>query len=133
MPRDGRYHFASREIPMAMAAAPAGLVFQAHGRAACGASGPGCERPPCPAPAVPGHDEPAVQTEIAAFLVAMGEHAYYVCGAWENEPAATWRFPLYDLPLGRPLSNATLEGGVWRRQRVCERDARPLQHEQQSR
>eukprot|EP01049_Picozoa_sp_SAG25_P025703 SAG25_NODE_12376_length_281_cov_0.571429_1_plen_33_part_01 len=28
------------------------------------------------------HYDPAVQTELAAFLVAMGEYSYYVCGSW---------------------------------------------------
>ena len=47
----------------------------------------------------------------AAFLVAMGEHSYYVCGTWANYPAnaSTWS-PVYDLPLGSPLTNATLGG-----------------------
>ena len=56
-------------------------------------------------------------TEIAAFLIAMGERCYYVCGSWENsDPASAW-LPVFDLPLGAPLSNATLDArGVWRRE-----------------
>ena len=58
-----------------------------------------------------------MQTELAAFLVAMGEHSYYVCGSWENYPAnaSTWN-PVYDLPLGKPHQDATLgKDMVWRR------------------
>ena len=42
---------------------------------------------------------------------------YYLCGRWEDdppEPSRWWR--VYDLPLGPPVSNATLSAdGVWRR------------------
>ena len=58
-----------------------------------------------------------VQTELAAFLIGMGQYSYFVCGAWENYVAnrSTWN-PVYDLPLGAPRSNAVLgEDGVWRR------------------
>lgn len=123
--RNGRTHFATEEIPMLMEAAAAGIIFQAHGRAVCGQSG---ERPDCCAFAgcccncatpQPDYHEPAVQTELAAFLVAMGERSYYVCGSWEDtySPGAaptTW-MDVYDLPLGEPLGNATLVDGVWRR------------------
>jgi hypothetical protein len=64
------------------------------------------------------YQEPTVQTELAAFLVGMGRYSYYVCGSWENYPAnsSTWN-PVYDLPLGEPIGNATLGAdGVWRRE-----------------
>ena len=56
-----------------------------------------------------------MQTELAAFLVAMGRYSYFVCGTWENYPAnaSTWN-PVYDLPLDEPLSDAKLGAdGVW--------------------
>ena len=117
----GHASFATREIPGLMAAAEAGLVFQAHGRAVCGVAGKPCTnrtRPCWHAPALPDYREPAVQTELAAFLVAMGEYSYFVCGSWENYPAnaLTWN-PVYDLPLGKPVSKAVLgEDRVWRRE-----------------
>ena len=145
-----------------MAAAKAGLVYQAHGRALCGGeSAPVCARPPCGNGAGasggrgggdggggrgqrrgpqedtdtaestsldivdPDPDSPAAQTELAAFLVAMGNHSYYLCGPWQHvgadgmatavEPVEPTWSPLYDRPLGEPLSHATLEAGVWRR------------------
>ena len=58
-----------------------------------------------------------MQTELAAFLIGMGNYSYFLCGAWENYPAnaSTWN-PVYDLSLGTPRSNAVLgEDGVWRR------------------
>ena len=111
----GRCSFSTREIPNLMAAAAAGIVFQAHGRAACGAAGAPCEKPPCPSPRIPDYNEPQVQTELAAFLVGMGRHSYYVCGWWENGSVDAAWLPLYDLPLGEPLADAVLEDGVWRR------------------
>ena len=37
-----------------------------------------------------------------------------MCGGW-GSASVPW-FPLYDLPLGKPLDNATLGAdGVWRR------------------
>ena len=63
------------------------------------------------------YHDPAVQTELAAFLVAMGKYSYYVCGSWENYPAnmSTWN-PVYDLPLGKPQGDALLDKDlVWRR------------------
>ena len=55
------------------------------------------------------------QTELAAFLVAAGEHSYYMCSAWSGtEPV--W-YPVYDMKIGPPLANATLgPDKVWRRQ-----------------
>ena len=113
--RNGKTMFAEREIPNLMAAMRAGRLFQAHGRAVCEHGGD------------PHH--PAVQTELAAFLIGMGPQAFYLCGAWEEcstdpplgparcAPSNTdvpW-FPVYDMPLGAPLANATKTGGVWRR------------------
>ena len=114
--RTGKTSFATREIPGLMAAAARGVVFQAHGRAVCGIAGKPCENrtAPCWRP-LPHYTEPAVQTELAAFLVAMGRYSYFVCGTWENYPAnaSTWN-PVYDLPLGAPLSDAKLGAdGVW--------------------
>eukprot|EP01045_Picozoa_sp_COSAG04_P048121 COSAG04_NODE_18299_length_446_cov_0.737752_1_plen_81_part_00 len=74
----------------------------------------GWDAAPCWRP-LPHYTEPAVQTELAAFLVAMGRYSYFVCGTWENYPAnaSTWN-PVYDLPLGAPLSDAKLGAdGVW--------------------
>eukprot|EP01052_Picozoa_sp_SAG31_P042094 SAG31_NODE_6576_length_1965_cov_1.946409_1_plen_189_part_00 len=111
--------FATREIPSLMAAVRAGVLFQAHGRAVCGTTGRPCENGTQPCwNRLPDYHESAVQTELAAFLVAMGEYSYFVCGSWENYPAnsSTWN-PVYDLPLGRPLHNATLGADrVWRRE-----------------
>ena len=116
--RSGRTTFATREIPGLMAAVRAGKVFQAHGRAVCGVPGKPCAVPgrPCWAGRLPDYRTPAVQTELAAFLVAMGERSYYVCGAWQDYPVeGTWN-PVYDLPLGAPLGAAVLgRDGVWRR------------------
>ena len=119
----GKTHFARLEIPLLMKAAAAGVVFQAHGRAVCGQSGehpPCCEQPPCNCTTPPpDYRDAAVQTELAAFLVAAGPYSYYVCGSWEdtlgNDSSSAW-MPVYDLPLGEPLSHATLgDDGVWRR------------------
>jgi hypothetical protein len=66
----------------------------------------------------PHYTDDAVQTEIAAFLIGMGKHSYYLCGSWEdtfsNSQTSSW-LPLYDLPLGAPLGNATLQDRVWHR------------------
>ena len=72
--RTGKTTFATREIPGLMAAARAGVVFQAHGRAVCGMAGKPCvnRTQPCWSP-LPDYREPAAQDELAAFLVAMGE------------------------------------------------------------
>ena len=142
--RGGRTHFASIEIPMLMKAARHSVLFQAHGRAVCGQSGqlpPCCRQPPCncTAPVRPRHGDPAVQTELAAFLVGMGRYSYFVCGAWEDtfssSPASSGGaggsgpatsttttttssssssssstwMDVYDFPLGEPLGNATLD------------------------
>ena len=125
VPKGGRTHFSTVEIPALMKAVSARLVFQAHGRAVCNqsrqlptccvASGPPCD---CATPR-PDHDEPAVQTELAAFLVGMGERSYFTCGSWEDtlsSPTTSSWLPVYDLPLGEPIANASLGAdGVWRR------------------
>lgn len=85
-------------IPMLQRAVAAGVVFQAHG--SCG----GLDDP----------DDPLVQTKLAAFLVAAGDHSYWMCGNW-GASKVDW-FRTYDMPLGEPLANATLdEDGIWRR------------------
>jgi len=94
--REGDY--AGHEIPMILKAAQEGIVFQAH--AACGSQDP---------------NDPFEQTKLAAFLVGAGKYAYYMCGGWAGGPNLTWP-ALYDLPLGEPLSNATLDSeGMYHR------------------
>jgi hypothetical protein len=123
VPVKGRTEFATREIPTLMRAAAAGVVYQAHGRATCGQTGeiPACcEQAPCNCTTErPDYNEPAVQTELAAFLVAMGRYSYFLCGSWEDTlsggaTTSSW-LPVYDLPLGEPLGNATKHGTVWHR------------------
>ena len=88
--------WSTREIPMLMEAVKANVIFEAHGK---------CPKDP---------NDPYTVSNIAAFLIAAGPYSYYMCGGWSNEPP-TW-YPIYDLPLGKPLSNATLgKDGVWRR------------------
>jgi len=88
-------NWSAREIPMIMKAVDAGIMFQAHG--------------PCPSNAT----DPKIITNIAAFLIGAGPWSYYMCGSWTSSPQ--W-FPIYDYPLGMPLSNATQDKhGVWRR------------------
>ena len=120
----GRTHYASEEIPNLRAAAKAGVIFQAHGRWACGQTGqqPACcdaTGPPCNCTTTrPRYDDAAVQNEIAAFLVAAGHLSYYVCGSWEDtfsSPATSMWLPLYDLPLGAPLADGVLRNGIWSR------------------
>ena len=122
--RKGRTHYGSEEIPMLRAAAKAGVIFEAHGRWACGQSGqqPACcdaTGPPCNcSTSRPHYNDAAVQSEISAFLVAAGHLSYYVCGSWEDtfsSPTTSTWLPLYDLPLGAPLADGILENGVWRR------------------
>jgi len=87
--------YAGHWIPMLQRAVAAGKVFQAH--AACGSGDP--------------HD-PFEQTKLAAFLVAAGNRSYYMCGGW-GAAKVDW-YPVYDMPLGEPLSNATLgDDGVY--------------------
>lgn len=84
-------------IPMLQAAVKAGVIFEAH--ASCGSSDP---------------DDPAEQSKLAAFLIGAGDGSYYLCGGWGSS-SVPW-FPIYDLPLGAPLSDAVLGAdGVWRR------------------
>ena len=89
--------YAGMWIPMLQRAVAAGVIFEAH--AACGSSDP---------------NDPVEMTKLAAFLIAAGQGSYYLCGGW-GSASVPW-FPIYDLPLGAPLSNATLGAdGVWRR------------------
>lgn len=89
--------FSQREIPAMQAAVAQSKMFEAHGDAVCRHAGD------------PLH--PDVQTELAAFLVAAGEHSYYMCGGFFGTKPV-W-YPVYDMPLGAPLANATLEKGVY--------------------
>ena len=88
--------YATREIPMLQRAVARGVVFEAH--AACGAAN---------------ISDPFEQTKIAAFLVAAGPHSYYMCGGW-GSATVEWH-PVFDLPLGPPVGNATLVDGVFTR------------------
>lgn len=93
-------NYAEREIPMLQKAMEAGVLFHAHGSAVCQHAGDA--------------DNAQVQTELAAFLVAAQEHAYFMCGGWAGT-VPTW-YPVYDKPLGKPLGNATLgDDGVYTR------------------
>jgi len=84
-------------IPMLQHAMRKGVVFEAH--AACGSSDP---------------NDPVEVNKLAAFLIGADKGAYYMCGGW-RAGAVDW-FPIYDLPLGEPLSNATLgDDGIYRR------------------
>jgi hypothetical protein len=127
--RTKRTQFGTREIPMMLAARDAGrstgtaVIFQAHGRAVCGQDRerpPCCPVAPCNCTTVrPDHTDPAVQTELAAFLVAAYPQSYYLCGSWEDTisggaTTSTW-LAVYDLPLGEPLADAVLVRSVWRR------------------
>jgi hypothetical protein len=91
--------FSTREIPMLQRAVAAGAMFSAKGHAVCDNAGD--------------PDSPAVQTELAAFLVAAGEYSYYRCGSWSHTDVP-W-YPVYDKKLGEPLGNATLANGVYTR------------------
>lgn len=91
--------FSVREIPMLQKAMDAGIMFHAHGNAVCANKG--------------NATHPAVQTELAAFLVAAQEHAYYMCSGWAGT-IPTW-YPVYDSPLGAPLANATFKDGIFSR------------------
>ena len=89
--------YAGLWIPMLQRAVAAGVIFEAH--AACGSSDPA---------------DPYEQTKLAAFLIAAGNGSYYLCGGWGSS-SVDW-YPMYDLPLGKPLSDAKLGAdGVWRR------------------
>ena len=96
--KSGKY--STREIPMLQRAVSAGVLFEAHGGQVCKHKGD--------------PHAPEVQTELAAFLVAAGEQSYYMCSGWSGTKPV-W-YPVYDMPIGPPLANATLEAGVWRRQ-----------------
>jgi len=88
--------YAEKWIPMLQRAAAAGVLFEAHSQ---------CGKDP---------QDPDEQTKIAAFLIAAGRHSYYMCGGW-GAGSVDW-YAEYDLPLGEPLSNATLDAdGIYRR------------------
>ena len=89
--------YSTREIPMLMKAVDAGKIFEAHALK-------------CPENA---NDQHTIDN-IASFLIAAGPYSYFLCGGWNSEPPI-W-YPIYDFPLGEPLSNATLgNDGIWRR------------------
>merc|ERR1711862_807879 len=79
-------------------AVDAGKMFQAHLHG------------PCPEDAT----DPVTINNLAAFLVAAGPYSYYMCGGWDN--ASTEWYPVYDFPLGEPLSNASFNGGIYSRE-----------------
>lgn len=93
----GKYSI--REIPMLQKAVAKGAMFSAKGHQVCNNGGD------------PYH--PDIQTELAAFLVAAGEHSYFRCGSWSHSDIP-W-YPVYDMPLGAPLGNATFVDGVYSR------------------
>lgn len=94
-------NYSTREIPALQRAVAAGVMFQAHGNI-----GQVCRNGGDP-------DNAAVQTELAAFLVAAGPHSYYMCGDFKTSKPV-W-LPVYDKKLGAPLGNATLTDGVYTR------------------
>jgi hypothetical protein len=93
-------NYGEREIPMLQKAMEAGVLFHAHGHAVCQHDGDPLDA--------------EVQTELAAFLVAAQEHAYYMCGGWAGTKPI-W-YSVYDQPLGSPVGNATFANGVYTRQ-----------------
>lgn len=92
-------NYSKREIPMLQHAMNAGVVFLAHGANVCKAAGNPLD--------------PDLQTELAAFLIAAGPHAYYMCGGWKGTKPI-W-YEVYDKAIGKPLSNATITDGVYKR------------------
>lgn len=91
--------YSTREIPMLQRAMNDSIVFFAHGSAVCKKGGNPLD--------------PDVQTELAAFLIAAGPHAYYMCGGWSGTKP-TW-YEVYSKAIGKPLGNATLTDGVYTR------------------
>merc|ERR1711884_559182 len=79
----------------------AGAMFEAKGHEVCSGNNAGDP------------NDPKIQTELAAFLVAAGEHSYYRCGAWGHSDVPWYK--VYDMPLGKPFSNATLSNGIYKR------------------
>lgn len=58
---------------------------------------------------------PVVQTEVAAFLLTANKYAYYGQGGFTMD-IPVW-YPVYDMPIGEPLSNATqINATAWRRE-----------------
>lgn len=91
---------ANREIPSLMKAVSQGVMYEAKGHAVCDSGGD--------------PNNPDLQTELAAFLVAAGEYSYYRCGGWGHSDVP-W-YPVYDKKLGAPLADAILgDDGIWRR------------------
>ena len=81
------------------ASASQGYMFEAHG-------GPLC---------VGNVTSPEFEQEYAAFLMFAQKWTYHICGAWcGTDPV--WP-KAFDMPLGEPVSNATLMGAsaVWTR------------------
>lgn len=91
--------YSVREIPMLQKAVAEGAMFSAKGHEVCQNNGD------------PNH--PAVQTELAAFLVAAGEQSYFRCGDWGHTDVP-W-YAVYDMPLGAPVSDASFVDGVYSR------------------
>lgn len=89
--------WSTREIPMLQRAMAAGQMFQAHSRH-CLDDTP---------------DDPVLVNGLAAFLVAAGPYSYWMCGGWTDK-MPVW-YPLYDYPLGAPLSNASFINGIYSR------------------
>ena len=77
-----------------------GFMFEAHGHEICYNSN---------------LSSPEFQQEYAAFLMFAQRWTYHICGSWcGSDPV--WP-KAFDLPLGVPMSNATLGAdGVWSRQ-----------------
>merc|ERR1712212_56079 len=80
-------NYSTREIPMLMKAVEDQVMFQAHSN-------------DCPTDATDQH----TINNIASFLIAAGPYSYYMCGGWTKQ-TPTW-YPIYDMSLGEPLSNA---------------------------
>ena len=89
--------WSEREIPMIMEAVAANVMFEAHG--------------PCPEDA----NDQNIIDNVSAFLIGAGPYSYYQCGG-HSGIVPIW-YPIYDMPLGEPLSDAILgDDGVWRRE-----------------
>jgi len=61
---------------------------------------------------------PAVDS-LAAFLIGAGDHSYYGTGGWISDSLEDvqkrWSQELFERPLGKPLSKATMSGAVYER------------------
>ena len=58
-------------------------------------------------------NDPKVQTELAAFLVAAGTRAYYGTSSPHN--TSFQRLPIHDKRIGKPLGDAVIHDGVFYR------------------